>query len=256
MQPVTWINDWPAMCENIDSGLCGQPVLEYKKPNVGKEYPISVIATSDDFKSDKLGLQWQWQANNKEEWYSLTKNPGHLRLYSEKINKTDDAYMRNLPNVLTQLWQAPSMTTTVKIEMPKGTGKSKAALGVVGLKYGYIALVDDGTIIFVKGDTHGKVKEEIITDKIISQTNVYLRTEVVSRRNALDAKVVCSYSLGGTIFNKMGEFDAMQGKWVGAMPYSVWVKTEHMPILQLNNHIKLYKRCGGIYFCHTDFFYK
>lgn len=218
IQPVTWINDWPAMGENVDSGLCGQPVLEYEKPNVGKEYPVTAIAASDDFSSDTLGLQWQWQANNCSDWYSLTENPGNLRLYGIGA-KDEDAYMWNLPNVLTQLWQAPSMITTVKISMPKGTGKNKAALGVAGLKYGYIAIKDNGTVIFVKGETSGggaKAKEYLVADKIITETSVYLRTEVIGHRNAMEAKVVCSYSLEGKHFSALGEFDAMQGKWVGA----------------------------------------
>lgn len=219
LQPVTWINDWPAMGENIDSGLCGQPVKIYKKPNVGKEYPVTAIATSDDFSSDTLALQWQWQANNKPDWYSLTENKNHLRLYSEDVTGSEDAYMWNLPNVLTQLWQAPSMVTTVKVDIPKGIGNNKAALGVVGLKYGYIALRDNGTVEFVKGYTKNggaKAEEELITDKIISVNSVYLRTEVVACQNSLEAKVICSYSEDGTHFTKMGGFDAMQGKWVGA----------------------------------------
>ena len=219
LQPVTWINDWPVMGENIDSGLCGQPVMEYKKPDVGKEYPVSAIATSDDFSGDELSLQWQWQANNKKDWYSLTERKGYLRLYTEDTSSAEERYMWNLPNVLTQLWQAPSMTTTVKVEIPKGTGKVKAALGTVGLRYGYIALVDDGSIEFVKGETSNggsKAHEEKIFDKIISTNTVYLRTEVMARVNSLEAYVKCSYSTDGTIFHEVGGFDAKQGKWVGA----------------------------------------
>lgn len=219
LQPVTWINDWPVMGDNIDSGMCGQPVMEHKKPDVGREYPIRVPLTSDDFASDRLGLQWQWQANNKRRWYSLTENPGHLRLYSEKIKEPEDAYMWNLPNVLTQLWQAPSMVTTVKVEMPAGSGRNKAALGVIGLRYGYIALSDDGTVEFTVGaasERRADVRETLVADKIISQTSAYLRTEVVAKRNGLTAKVRCSYSEDGKAFTVLGEFDAMQGKWVGA----------------------------------------
>lgn len=227
IQPVTWLNDWPVMGENMDSGMCGQPVLEYKKPNVGKEYPITAIAASDDFSSDTLGLQWQWQANNRAEWYSLTENRGHLRLYATGA-KDEDAYMWNMPNVLTQLWQSPSMVTTVKVEMPKGTGKNKAALGVIGQEYGYIALRDNGTVIFVKGEAINDgddAEEYIAADKIISETSVYLRTEVMGHRNAMRAKVVCSYSTDGKHFTALGEFDAMQGKWVGAK-HAIFVSGE------------------------------
>lgn len=215
LQPVTWINDWPAMGENIDSGLCGQPVKVMKKPNVGKEYPISVIATSDDFKNG-LGLQWQWQANNRSEWYECAD--GKLRLFGCETADT----MWSMPNVLTQLWQAPSMTATVKVSIPKGMGENKAALGTVGLDYGYIALRDDGTIEFVKGTVTdaGKAalnaKEEIVAEKIISDNEVYLRTEVIAKENAKDCICRCSYSTDGKIFTYMGEFAPKQGKWVGA----------------------------------------
>ncbi len=225
LQPVHWVNDWPVMGENADSGMCGQPVMEYKKPDVGGEYPVTTVPTSDDFASDKLGLQWQWQANNRPEWYSLTAAPGHLRLYAQKAETEKDAYMWNMPNVITQMWTAPSMVTTVKVDMPAGTGKNKAALGVIGLKYGYIALRDNGTIEFTEGHSGDKNTdccewsnqyERVVTDKIVSVTSVYLRTEVVAKRNSLTAKVYCSYSLDGKDFRTMGSFDAVQGKWVGA----------------------------------------
>lgn len=212
LQPVEWIDDWPVMGEYIGDGLCGQPVLSHKKPDVGGEYSITAIATSDDFSSDRMGLQWQWQANPREEWYSLTENPNHLRLYA--LN-TDGARMWDLPNVLTQNWQAPSMITTVRVDMPGGTGKVKAALGVIGLDYGYIALRDDGTVFFATGKD-SLAQEEYVADKIITDTSVYLRTEVISKCNGYTARVICSYSTDGEHFYTLGEFNAKQGKWVGA----------------------------------------
>ena len=218
LQPVTWIDGWPAMGENIDSGLCGQPVREHKKPNVGKNYPRTAIATSDDFKGDKLALQWQWQANFKDEWYSLTENPGHLRLYAQSPECEEEKCMWHMPNVLTQLWQAPSMRVTVKVSLNEGVGRNKAALAVVGLKYGYIALKDDGTVEFVRGDVNsaGKASERVVFDKNLGVNSLYLRYEVIARVNSLEAAVKFSYSEDGTVFAPFGEFDAMQGKWVGA----------------------------------------
>lgn len=213
IQPVEWINDWPVMGEKHDSGLCGQPVKVMKKPNVGKEYPITAIAQSDDFKNG-LGLQWQWQANNRDEWYEC--KDGVLRLNG--CAGADTMWM--MPNVLTQMWQSPSMRTTVKVSMPKGTGNAKAALGVVGLKYGYIALRNDGTIEFVKGEVTNSAadsaKEAVVTEKIITDTECYLRCEIIGRENGMDCVCKCSYSTDGTIFTYLGEFLPMQGKWVGA----------------------------------------
>ena len=55
--PVKWIVGWPML------GINGHDVSIYQKPNVGKTYPIKSPATTDEFNSTKLGLQWQWNHN-------------------------------------------------------------------------------------------------------------------------------------------------------------------------------------------------
>ena len=216
LQPVEWINDWPVMGINADSGLCGEPVKICKKPNVGKEYPISVIATSDDF-MDGLGLQWQWQANVKNDWFEC-KN-GVLKLNA--CNTGNNIW--HMPNVLTQLWQAPSMRTTVKVSLPSGTGNTKAGLGVIGQDYGYVALRNDGTVEMTVGtakniDNNGgaNVTETVKAEKIISENSVYLRCEIIAKENAYDCIARVSYSEDGEIFTVLGEFAPKQGRWVGA----------------------------------------
>ena len=216
LQPVEWINDWPVMGVNADSGLCGEPVKICKKPNVGKEYPVSVIATSDDF-MDGLGLQWQWQANVKNEWFEC-KN-GVLKLNA--CNTGNNIW--HMPNVLTQLWQAPSMRTTVKVSLPSGTGNTKAGLGVIGQDYGYVALRNDGTVEMTVGtakniDNNGgaNVTETVKAEKIISENSVYLRCEIIAKENAYDCIARVSYSEDGEIFTVLGEFAPKQGRWVGA----------------------------------------
>ncbi len=221
LQPVKWIDGWPVMGERIDSGLCGQPVKRSKKPDVGKTYPISTIPTSDDFKGGKLGLQWQWQCNPHEEWYSL-ENSGKLRLYSEDLKTESDRYLWNVPNLLTQMWQAPTMVVTTKVSLPKGVGKNKAVLGVIGHKYGYVALTDEGTIEFRTGSSRSlseydfDVRENIVVDKCVGTTEAYLRCEIISRTNSKEAKGRVSYSIDGNDFITLGEFDIAQGRWVGA----------------------------------------
>ncbi len=48
-----------------DKDGCGEPVTTYKKPNVGKMYPVTTPPESDEFDTRHLGLQWQWHATNK-----------------------------------------------------------------------------------------------------------------------------------------------------------------------------------------------
>ena len=80
-----------------DDGI-GEPVESYNKPDVGNTYAIKVPATSDEFTTDKLGLQWQWHANPQPEWINFVKEKGYLRLNAVA-----------LPENFTNLWQVPNL---------------------------------------------------------------------------------------------------------------------------------------------------
>jgi beta-xylosidase len=74
LQPMNWENDWPVIGNNTHKDGIGEPVLEWKKPTIATtESTISIPQTSDEFDTKKLGLQWQWHANPKAEWYSLNR---------------------------------------------------------------------------------------------------------------------------------------------------------------------------------------
>ncbi|MDH6314073.1 beta-xylosidase [Parabacteroides sp. PFB2-10] len=74
LQPVSWTDNWPVI------GVNGTAVKTYRKPNVGKEYPITTLPTNDNFRNYKLGMQWGWNHNPDNANWSLFENPGHLRL--------------------------------------------------------------------------------------------------------------------------------------------------------------------------------
>ncbi len=79
LQPVTWKDGWPMV------GVNGEAVVTYKKPNVGREYPVTTLPTSDEFDSTGLGTQWGWNHNPDPTKWSLTKRPGYLRLWTAKV---------------------------------------------------------------------------------------------------------------------------------------------------------------------------
>src|SRR4030042_5718127 len=92
LQPVTWDDNWPMV------GVNGKGVVTYNKPNVGKSYPIKVLPTSDEFDNTKLGMQWGWDHNPDSTKWSLTQNPGYLRLSTAKVVSN----LREARNTLTQ----------------------------------------------------------------------------------------------------------------------------------------------------------
>ena len=74
---MSWKEDWPIIGIAKDGNDYGEPVLTYRKPNVGEAAKEAVICepdASDDFAKKTLGLQWQWNANPKEDWYNITSD--------------------------------------------------------------------------------------------------------------------------------------------------------------------------------------
>lgn len=217
LQPMKWINDWPVIGEDKDGDGKGEPVLKFKKPNVGKVYPIQTPQESDDFNDNKLGLQWQWMANPKPTWYFLNSSKGYLRLFSDKLR--DSA--RNLwdaPNVLLQKFPAEKFTVTTKLSFQPNSKleNEKAGLTIMGLSYSSLALKSKKDGIYLvysvcKNADKGNEETETTITKL-KDGKIYLRVEVVG-----DGNCFYSYSLDGKIFTKAAEkFIAEPGRWIGA----------------------------------------
>lgn len=135
LQPVRWKDGWPLMGENQDDAGCGEPVLLHAKPAVGAESAIAIPQTSDEFDADTLGLQWQWEANHEDGWYSLRENPGQLRLFA-RPTKLDS--LRQAPHILGQKFPARAFRVETQVE-PGGTADGQLA-GLVVMGQSHAAL--------------------------------------------------------------------------------------------------------------------
>ena len=216
LQPMKWVNNWPVIGADKDGDGKGEPVLKYKKPNVGKTYAIQTPADSDEFNNAELGKQWQWMANPKATWLFLNTSKGSLRLYSDKL--PDSA--RNLwdaSNVLLQKFPAEEFTATTKITfMPNVKLEEKAGLFVMGFSYAGVALKTkkDGVYLVYtvcKKAQNGKEESEKEIMKMASST-AYLRVQI-----SKCAIAHFSNSLDGEKFIAVNEsFQAETGRWIGA----------------------------------------
>ncbi|HWI94238.1 MAG TPA: glycoside hydrolase 43 family protein [Flavisolibacter sp.] len=217
LQPMKWVTDWPVIGEDKDGDGKGEPVLKYKKPNVGKTYPIQTLVESDEFNNNTLGLQWQWMANPKPTWYFLNLSKGSLRLFSCKL--PDSA--KNLwdaPNVLLQKFPADEFMVTTKMNFMPNTKleNEKAGLAIMGLSYANISVKSKKEGIFLvysvcKDADKGKAEKETLVKKLNS-SEIYLRVQIIK-----GGKCNFYYSEDGTTFTKAGEeFTAEVGRWIGA----------------------------------------
>lgn len=217
LQPMKWINDWPVIGSDKDGDGKGEPVMVYKKPNVGKTYPIQTPAESDEFNGQKLGLQWQWMGNPNAAWAFANPSAGTLRLFSALLpDSTGNLW--NAPSILLQKFPAEEFTITTKLTFtpnPK-LENERAGLTIMGLSYATLTLKSskEGTSLLYtvrKDADKGRPEKEQLLTKLTHPT-VYLRVKVSS-----GGKCRFSYSLNGTSFTDAGEeFTAVVGRWKGA----------------------------------------
>lgn len=213
LEPMKWVDGWPEIGHLAPGDSIGEPVLAFSKPDVGREYPVEVPQTSDEFNSDELGLQWQWRANPQANWAFPAGSLGFLRLYAVPDSSPN---MWTVPNILSQKFPAEEFTATTKLRFTPLTVGDRAGLVVMGSSYAYIAVVrkDDGVYL-----TYGKCEhadkgnpEEVSVMGAAEKATVYLRVSV-------SAGGVCrfSYSYDGSCFKDIpGEFLAKPGRWIGA----------------------------------------
>ena len=176
LQPVAWKNGWPMV------GVNGHAVVNYKKPDVGKVYPITTLPTSDEFDpasgtgASGLGMQWGWNHNPVPSKWSLTEHPGYLRLHTAKV-------VDSLPkarNTLTQrmfAYYSDSLASLATTKMNIGNIKEGdiAGLAVFQDPYAYIGIKKINGKNYILMVNNGKT----IDSSEIKGTTIYLRTSAI-----------------------------------------------------------------------------
>ena len=214
LQPVRWVDDWPVIGSDEDGGGKGEPVLQYKKPDVGRNYPTMVPQTTDEFDSRKLGLQWQWEANYQKGWMSLAERPGWLRLFAVKIPDTA-TNLWVIPNLLLQKLPAPGFTVTTRLEFTKLAVGEKTGLIMMGTSYSYLAVERTSS-----GDRVVEVScpEAAHGGKEVEEQTAACAGNSVLLRIKISPGATCqfSYSSDGKEFVALGgPFTASGGWWMG-----------------------------------------
>lgn len=212
LQPMSWGADsWPRMGTGVATGAeTGEPVLTHEKPAVPPT-PVAVPMTSDEFDSPQLGLQWQWQANPRSGWHSLTARPGWLRLKSVALPPGASLY--DAPNLFLQKFTGPRFTATTLLD---GSAADTAGLMVFGYRYAWLGVtpVADGRrlTLRVSADASKGGPEIEVAGLALPATKVHLRVTVDD-----SARCRFAYSVGGKVFVPIGDvFEASVAKWVGA----------------------------------------
>jgi beta-xylosidase len=215
LQPMVWHDDWPVIGEDRRGEGAGEPVLTWRKPHSSAAAAIEEPQTSDEFDTPQLGLQWQWEANPSDRWWSLSARPGRLRLFAVPL-PGHGANLWSAPNLLLQKFPAPGFTATTSMDFTHGRAGDKAGLLVMGADYSYLAITRKGKTWqlrkAVAHDASQGAAETVEASVPLPPGPLYLRVSV-------EPEAVCqfSYSRDGRTFTPLGgPFVARQELWTGA----------------------------------------
>lgn len=231
LQPMRWVDDWPVIGVDKDGDGCGEPVLTYRKPRVGAEYPVCNPLDSDEFDGYTLSPQWQWHGNINEKWAYYAGNESLVRLYSYPV-VPDYRNLWDVPNLLLQKTPAKDFTATMKLTF-KPIGNyvgERTGLVVMGLDYAGLFLEQTAEGLWLSQAECRDAEEgtaECRHDAVrLQQNTVYLRVrfsadgeKIAESDGGHDWVVKCHfcYSLDGKRYQPLGKpFQAREGKWIGA----------------------------------------
>lgn len=202
LQPMFWKEDWPVIGVDIDRNGIGEPVYVWKKPDVGKTFPITAPQASDEFTSSQPALQWAWNHNPVPEGWSLTAKPGYLYLKAMQA----PGFLK-ARNTLTQKVMGPKgEVSTLMLTNTMANGQ-KAGLCVMGKQYNLVGVVKKKDKLFVFTDINGTVNEQPF-----SGSKIYLKAAVSDK----EGENQFLYSADNKKFIPVGEkFVASFGHWKG-----------------------------------------
>ncbi len=216
VQPMCFVNDWPFIGSDLDGDGIGEPVKEWSLPV--ENQPAYEIAQSDWFDGERLGLQWQWQANPREEFYSLKGHEG-IRLYC-LCNEGRENLLWYGANVMTQIPQHQAFSVVAKVRLEGREMGDMASLGMVGHTYGYLGLkmTDEGpglalyTGKVLNKDFEGEAVETLAAFCPYEGDRVFLRMELFKEK-----RYQFSWSSDGIRYHLIGEPVVLErATWTGA----------------------------------------
>ena len=188
--PMEWKDGWPVPT----SGSKAPATLDLPEAPL----PGYGMVTSDDFDSDQLALEWQFNHNPDNKNWSLTANPGFYRITTSRT----DSRVVNAKNTLTQRTFGPKCSGRTLVD---GTGmKDGDMAGLVALQddKGFVALAKDGGSYKVVMYTGNKDGERQAASQALTGSKVYLRIDFdlpIDRGTAY-----FYYSTDGNTWTKIG----------------------------------------------------
>ncbi len=189
--PTVWKDGWPEPASGTNKAPATLELPESPLPGYG-------MVTSDDFDSEDLPLEWQWNHNPDNKNWSLTANPGHLRITTGRT----DASVLKAKNTLTQRTFGPKCSGRISLDGSGMKDGDIAGLTTIQENRGFVGLAKDGSnykVVMYQGDKNGDVQK---ASEPISGSKVFLRMDFNLPLDKGTASFY--YSTDGSAWTKIG----------------------------------------------------
>jgi len=194
LMPVRWVDGWPMLGdENGKVPLTWEVPL--KPHDTGKR-----IVESDDFSSEKLKINWQWNHNPVNSAWSLTERKGFLRLKTSRV-------VENLfaaPNSLTQRMEGPKCSGVVSIDVSKMKDGDVAGLSAFNGDAGVLSVIMEGSKKYV---TLASNSVDLDNNKVIKSVKSEEIGRVELTKNIVYLRVDGDFNLGKDLATFFYSFD-------------------------------------------------
>lgn len=205
LQPVTWEDGWPMMGED------GKAVVNVTVDSNQSEWSETTLMSDDefDYSENKLRLEWQFNHNPDNSYWSVTERPGYYRITTSKT-VSDIFHARN---TLTQRMEGPASTAEVLLDVSGLNPGDYAGISAFQTNAGMVGVYvrEDGSkmVYFAKQNRNGE--QEIRQEEPLEGDTVYLKIEYLFSTVNEDGSMTTEdnakfyYSLDGESWTKLSK---------------------------------------------------
>jgi beta-xylosidase len=191
--PVKWEDGWPVATNG------GKAPKTLDIPVVNSAIPECIASDEFNQNANQLGLQWQWNHNPDDQFWSLTQRAGFLRLTTGRV----DADILQARNTLTQRTFGPVCSGDAALDVSHMKDGDVAGLAAFQKRYGLVGVKmagDAKSIVMVSAQSDSPAE---LASVPLTQSIVYLKAECNFEKKT--DKAYFSYSLDGKTWTTIGK---------------------------------------------------
>lgn len=156
------------------------------------------VSGENDYNGSNLGLEWQWNHNPDNRYWSLLARPGYLRLTTGSLSTS----LLDARNTLTQRTFGPQSAAAVKLDVSNLKPGDYAGLGLLQENYAFVGVTMVGkekSIVLVQGNSESAAELAAVP---LGQDEVFFKVECDFAQQRDQARFY--YSLDGFNWQAVG----------------------------------------------------